>query len=256
MFDRPLEHHPLALFVFALVVQALGAYLGHLLASRRAAVADAERADLTAIAGATMTLLALIIGFTFAMAASRYNQRKDLEDTEAAAISAEYARAGLLPAGPALQVRDLLGRYAQQRILFYQVDDPARLVRIRAETEALEAALWSVVTGAALTTPTPVTTLAVAGMNDVMNSEVHTDAAWGYHIPVAVWLLLLAIAFAGNVLIGFSQKRQRTLILMIFPVVISVPFFLIADIDSPRGGLVRVVPVNLIAHAQLMKPRR
>jgi hypothetical protein len=254
MPDRPLEHYPLALFAFALIMQALGAYLGHLLGKRRAAADDAQRADLAAIVGATMTLLALIIGFTFAMAVGRYDQRKDLEDAEATAISAEYARAGLLPADTAAQTRDLLSRYAQQRILFYQVDDPARLIRIRAQTEALEHQLWSAVGGAAAATPTPVTALAVAGMNDVLNSEAHTDAAWGFHIPVTVWLLLLLIAFGGNVLIGLSERRRSILILMVFPLVIAVPFFLIADVDSPRGGLVRVVPVNLIAHAQLLKP--
>jgi hypothetical protein len=33
---------------------------------------------------------------------------------------------------------------------------------------------------------------------------------------------------------------------MIFPFVIAVSFFLIADIDSPRGGVIRVEPRNLI----------
>jgi uncharacterized membrane protein len=253
MLDRPLEHHPLALFAFALVVQALGAYLGHLLGKRRKTDDGSERADISAIVGATMTLLALIIGFTFAMAVNRYDQRKDLEDAEATAISAEYSRAGLLPADTAAQTRELLSRYVRQRILFYQVDDPARLAQIQAQTDGLERQLWSAVSGAAAAAPTPVSALAAAGMNDVLNAEMHTDAAWGYHIPVAVWLLLLLIAFGGNVLIGASEKRRSPLVLMIFPLVIAVPFFLIADVDSPRGGLVRVVPVNLIAHARLMQ---
>jgi hypothetical protein len=33
---------------------------------------------------------------------------------------------------------------------------------------------------------------------------------------------------------------------MIFPTMISVSFFLIADIDSPRGGVIRIDPRNLI----------
>lgn len=59
-----------------------------------------------------MALLALIIGFTFAMALSRYDARDDLEGAEAMAISEDYARADLLPADAAAQVRDLLCRYA------------------------------------------------------------------------------------------------------------------------------------------------
>jgi hypothetical protein len=254
MFDRPLEHHPLALFAFAFVVQALAAYLGRVIGRRMAPDADSNRADLTAIVGPTMTLLALATGFTLAMAVGNFNQRRSLEDAEAAAISTEYMRVDLLMTDQAAQARDLLGRYIRQRILFYQVDDPARLAQIRSQTEALQSQLWSVVVRAPMASHTPVNPLAVAGMNDVLNSEAHTDAAWGYHIPVTVWLLLLVVAFAGNALFGFSERRRNILILMAFPLIIAVPFFLISDVDSPRGGLIRVVPVNLIAHAQLLKP--
>jgi hypothetical protein len=58
-----------------------------------------------------LSLLALIIGFTFAMAIGRYEERNDLEGAEVTALSTEYARADLLPADAAAQVRDLLGRY-------------------------------------------------------------------------------------------------------------------------------------------------
>jgi hypothetical protein len=33
---------------------------------------------------------------------------------------------------------------------------------------------------------------------------------------------------------------------MIFPTMIAIAFFLIADIDSPRGGVIRIDPRNLI----------
>lgn len=250
ILNRPVEHHPLVLFGVALVVQWFAAYLGDFLSKHRAAVDVSEREDLNDILGATMSLLALIIGFTFAMAISRYDERNDLEDAEATAISAEYARADLLPAGAAVQVRDLLGRYAQQRILFYQVDDPERLKRILSDTEKLRGELWSAVSGAAAAAPTPITALVVSGMSDVLNSAIRTEAAWRFYIPSAAWLLMLLIAIAGNLLLGLSEKRRSAATLVILPVVVSIPFFLIADIDSPRAGVIRVVPVNLIAHAQ------
>jgi hypothetical protein len=254
ILNRPVEHHPLFLFSVALVVQWLGAWLGDSLSKRRKRFEDSEHEDLSAILGATMSLLALIIGFTFAMAIARYDERMDMEDAEAAAISAEYVRADLLPADAAAEVRDLLGRYARQRILFYQVDDPDALKRIRSDTDRLRARLWSAVTGPAATAPTPITALAVSGMNDVLKSESRTEAAWRYHIPAAAWLLMLLIATAGNLLLGLSEKRTSAATLFILPVIVSIPFFLIADIDSPRAGIIRVVPVNLIEHAQPLGP--
>lgn len=254
IYDRPLEHHPFALFAVALVLQWLGAWLGHAVRTRREPPKDAERADLNAIKGATTTLLALLIGFTFAMAARHYDERKSLEDAEATAIGAEYARAGLLPAGAAAQVRALLDRYVRQRILFYEEADPARLGQIRSQTDRLEAALWSAVAGPARAAPDPVTALAVSGMSDVLNSEVHAGAAWRRHVPVTAWILMGLIAFAANFLLGVGEKRERALMLVALPLVVSIPFFLIADLDSPRAGVTRVVPVDLIAGARSLNP--
>jgi hypothetical protein len=253
--NRPVEHHPIFLFAVALVAQWLAACLGDVLKRRGAAIDVSERDDLHDILAATMSLLALIIGFTFAMAISRYNERNDLEDAEAAALTAEYARADLLPTSAAAKVRDLLARYAEQRVLFYQVDDPERLEQVRADTARLGAELWSAVTGPAAATPTPITALVVSGMNDVLNSATHTEAAWRFHIPAEAWLLMLLIAMAGNLLLGLSEKSRRAATLVILPVIISIPFFLIADIDSPRAGIIRVVPVNLIAQAQSLRAK-
>ena len=44
--------------------------------------------------------------------------------------------------------------------------------------------------------------------------------------------------------LGFGLKRFNALLLVV-PLAASVSFFLIADIDSPRGGVVRVAPENL-----------
>lgn len=250
--NRPVEYHPFVLFAVALVAQWLAAYLGNYLRKRREAADVSEREDLNDILGATLSLLALIIGFTFAMAIARYDERNNLDGAEATAIITEYARADLLPPEAAAQVRGLLGRYARQRILFYEVDDPKRLEQIRTETQQLKTELWSAVTGPAASEPNPITALAVSGMNDVLNSEIHTDEAWRVHIPAAAWLLMLLIAIAANLLLGLSEKRRRAATLFVLPLIVSIPFFMIADIDSPRAGVIRVVPSNLIAQTQAM----
>ena len=62
---------------------------------------EEERADFGVVLSATLTLLGLLIGFSFSMAVSRYDQRKNLEEAEANAIGTEYVRADLLPTGDA-----------------------------------------------------------------------------------------------------------------------------------------------------------
>jgi hypothetical protein len=63
---------------------------------------------------------------------------------------------------------------------------------------------------------------------------------------------MLLIAVAANLLLGLSEKRGSAKTLVILPVIVSIPFFLIADIDSPRAGVIRVTPSNLIAQAEAM----
>jgi hypothetical protein len=245
--------YPLAVFVLALVTQWVAAYVGDFFRTRQR-IEDAENPlDLTTVLTAALTLLALIIGFSFSMAVSRYEQRKNYEEAEANAIGTEYVRADLLPAATAATVRDLLRKYIEQRVLFYEVSDQRRLLQIDAETAKLQGELWSAVVPLAEMQPTPVVALIVSGMNDVLNSQGYTQAAWWNRIPAAAWELLCLVAIFCNLLLGYSERRTSNLLLIVMPVIVSVSFVLIADIDSPRRGHIRVLPQNLIALSQSIR---
>ena len=243
--------NPFAVFVLSLAGQWLAAYVGDILRRRGRAIGAEEREDFDIVRSATVTLLALIIGFSFSMAVSRYDQRKNYEEAEANAIGTEYARADLLPAEDAAKVRALLRRYLDERIAFYLASE-RREDQIGADTAKLQAELWSAVMHAAAAQPTPVVALAVAGMNDVLNAQGYTQASWRNRIPIAAWSLLGLIAVSCSLLLGYGERRTSALVLLVLPVVISISFFLIADIDSPRGGVIRVLPQNLMSLAQLM----
>lgn len=239
---------PFLVFFVSLVVLALSVWIGTLLRNRKV-IEDDLRKDLDIILTATLTLLGLIIGFSFSMAISRYDQRKNYEEAEANAIGTEYVRADLLPSPDAAKVRALLRDYLAQRVLFYQSRDEHGLQKIDDLTARLQTELWSAVQLPAEAQPTPVIGLAVSGMNDVLNSEGYTQAAWWNRIPIAAWALMMAIAICSNVLVGYAAHYVKTGIiqLLILPLVLSISFLLIADIDSPRTGVIRVHPQNLIS---------
>ena len=134
-----------------------------------------EQNDLDTVLTATLTLLALIIGFSFSMAVSRYDQRKNYEEAEANAIGTEYIRADLLPAEDAAKVRELLKSYVDQRIAFYNRDKTASA---SAEAARVRDEPWSTVARVASAQPNPVMGLGVSGMNDVFNTQAGTQAAW------------------------------------------------------------------------------
>jgi hypothetical protein len=243
---------PIVVFGFSLVTLLVSEQAGAYVQRRFLIAEEEERDDLKLIVAATLTLLGLVIGFTFSMAVSRYDQRKNYEEAEANAIGTEFSRADLLPATDRERVRVLLRRYLDQRVLFYTTNEANQLRHIRASTEGLQSELWSVVRDVAAAQPSPVVALAVSGMNDVLNSEGYTQAAWWNRIPLAAWVLMGTIALCCNLLVGYSLRRaeaERTL-LFVLPFIVSISFFLIAEIDSPVGGTIHVSPQNLIAVSQ------
>jgi len=247
-------NYPLLVFVLSFVILWATAQIGaHFLTGIRD-LEQNEKDDFGFILGATLTLLGLIIGFTFSMAIGRYDQRKNYEEEEANAIGTEYVRADLLPAANAEKIHALLSKYLDQRIVFYETRDRSQLKQIDAATAQLQNEMWSVVKDAALAQPTPVAALAVSGMNDVLNRQGYTQAAWWNRIPLAAWGLMGAIAVCCNLLIGFAARHAkdkfRNFMLLVLPLVISISFLLLADIDSPRGGLIRVIPQNLLSLSQ------
>jgi hypothetical protein len=248
--------HPLLVFTLSIVVLWLSAWIASSVVKWRQNLEEEAREDFGLITGATLTLLALLIGFSFSMAIARYDQRKNCEEAEANAIGTEVVRAGLLPPAAAAAVRTQLSNYLEQRILFYITRDRRQLAEINTRTAQLQSDLWSAVQTIATAQPNPIVALAVAGMNDVLNSQGYTQAAWRNRIPHAAWGLMTLIAICCNLLIGYGARdtRVRGILLLILPLIVSTAFLLIADMDSPRGGLIRVYPVNLLSLATSLPP--
>ena len=88
---------PILVFLFTFITMWLSTRIGALFAKLRP-LKDGEKDDVDRVSNASLTLLALIIGFSFSMAVSRYDQRKAYEEEEANAIGTEYVRTDLLPA--------------------------------------------------------------------------------------------------------------------------------------------------------------
>lgn len=240
-----LVRYPHLTLLVAFVVLWLAAWAGSKLSVRLHGIAEDLRADYSVVLGATLTLLGLIIGFSFSMAIGRYDQRKLYEEAEANAMGTEYARADLLPEANGTRARELLRQYTDLRIRFYVTRDSSELMQIDADTARIQSEMWLTVSRPALAQPNQVVALAVGGMNDVINSQGYTLAAWRNRIPGSAWGLLFAIAIFCNALLGFGERRPNLWLLMVLPLVTAIAFFMIADIDSPRQGTIHVVPQNL-----------
>lgn len=252
-----LADSPLLIFVLSVICLSASVWFGNTALAKYRTTDTETSSDLGIIQTATLTLLALIIGFTFSMAIARYDLRQTYEEAEANAIGTEFLRADLLPAKDAEKVKDLLNQYVDQRILFYLRQDQESIRQITRQTLELENSLWNAVLTPANSHSSPTVALAVAGMNDVINSQSYTQAAWWNRIPRPAWWLMAAIAVGANLLIGFGARNFKPNIglFMIFPIMISIAFFLIADIDSPRGGVIKIEARNLMDLKRNIAPK-
>jgi hypothetical protein len=242
MMDRPL-----LVFAVGLGLLWLAGRMGTWFREHRSRLEEGERSDLNVILTAALTLFGLIVGFTLSMAVTRYDQRKLDEAVEANGIGTAYTRADLLPAAGASRLRELLRCYLGQRVEFYTTRRADELRRINAATEETQTALWSAVREQSGGLPPPIAALLLSGMNDVFNAQAYTQAAWWNRIPMPAWVLLLSIGMCCNGLLGYASRRPEGhwRVFLLLPLIASVSFFLIADIDSPRGGIIRVHPQNL-----------
>ena len=143
MYD--LTQHPWLVFVISFIALWFSAWIGCTFLRRRRALDADLREDFGFVLASTLTLLGLIIGFSFSMATGRYDQRKNYEEAEANAIGTEYLRADYLPAADGGKVRGLLRSYLDQRILFYEAHNEAEFQQINARTAQLQSELWSTI---------------------------------------------------------------------------------------------------------------
>ena len=134
---------PPLVFIVAFVAVWLAGWIGWWLLRGRWAMDVELHDDFGVVLTAALTLLGLVIGFSFSMATSRYDQRKTFEEAEANAIGTEYFRADLLPPADATKVRSLLKNYLDARILFYTARRDEELQPINARTAQLQSQMFS-----------------------------------------------------------------------------------------------------------------
>jgi len=252
---RAFIDHPAYIFVVLFLLFVAAVIFGARGLRRIARLPEEDREDFNIVQSATLTLLALLVGFSLSMAVGRYDQRKNLEESEANAIGTEYARAELAEASVGAKIKDGLVRYTKLRLDDYLTRDPQKIDQISRDTANLQADLWKLATQVAQDKPTPIGALVVAGMNDVLNSQDYSEAARINHIPLGSWFLMILIAVLGCVVQGYGMKgsSKRGLLITVLPVTIALSLALIADIDSPRGGIIHVQPQNLMRLLQSLE---
>jgi hypothetical protein len=236
---------PIVVAVLLAAVE-LGFRLGH----RRAR--SVSRPDsLTTITSAVLGLLALLLGFSFAMAEARYQTRRDLVLAEANAIGTTLLRAKLLPNPPSAEIEGLLARYLDARIAFHAAGtNAARLQRAAADAERLQTQLWAdAAVVAAMDRRAATTSLFLQSLNQVIDLHAARIVAIENRVPQAILVLLLFVACASSGLIGYGNGftgARGFAVSSMMVLVFSAVMLLIVDLDRPDRGAMRVPQQSML----------
>lgn len=233
--------HPVAFFLLALVLLWAGTLLGSSLRRRRERTFAEETATFKTLEGAVLALLGLLLGFTFAMGVSRYDQRKALEIAEANDLGTTWLRTATLPEPARSAEQALLRAYAPVRLEFLSAGTSRpRIERSLAQAGALQAQMWHIAAVQAQTMRDPVTALFLATLNESFDATERRTAAFENRIPLSAWVMLLFVSFVGSVLVGVGIGSRSQLLRLVLPIVVAAALGETLDLDSPRSGFIHV----------------
>ncbi|MCJ8190896.1 bestrophin-like domain [Sphingomicrobium aestuariivivum] len=192
------------------------------------------------VVSAVLGLLALLMGFTFSLSLSRFEERRELVLVEANAIGTAHLRTSLIEEPWRGQLRETLEDYAQNRLdLSGGIDEelPERLVR----NEVLLGQMWAqtsaMVEGQGAS---PITAQFVGSINEVIDMDTARKNARLAKVPSAVYAVLLVYIMIAALILGYSLvgfwARLAAVVLFLL---LSLSMLLIIDIDRPTVGMLR-----------------
>lgn len=246
-----------AVLVLALIVtEALGWRIGH---QYREGADEAARAQVGSLQAAVLGLLALLLGFTFAMAAARFDERRELVVEEANAIDTAHLRSDLLPEPARGAFKALLVRYVDIRVAFYRAggSTPKQGVT-ESEGERIHTQLWQLAVAEARREPTPTVALLIQVLNQLIDLHESRVAMLSNHVPaIVIWLLLLVAVLSAAITgysAGFASRHYRLPAALTLLLIATVTLVII-DLDRPRRGLIHSGEAAMVElQARLKRP--
>lgn len=243
-FRGLLDFLPLwGLFAATVAVVFLAVECGYRVGKFRRQGSEPEKeSPVGAMVGATLGLLAFMLAFTFGLAASRFDDRRQIVVEEANAIGTCYLRAEMLAEPQRSEIRKQLHDYVDVRL---EAIDVEKLQQAIAKSSELHNQLWSLAVAVAQQdTHSIVTGLFIESLNEVI--DLHSKrlmVAVRNRIPGTIWLTLYLVAVLAMAEIGYHEgltSTRRSLAAPALVLTFSMVMSLIADLDRPQEGLLRV----------------
>jgi hypothetical protein len=216
----------------------------------KATQTDAAKGHIGAVQASFFGVLALLLGFTFSLSLSRFDNQSQAAVDEANAIGTAYLRADLLPEADRHEAKGLLGSYLDLRVRSSEIplDHETELAATIAESDRLQDAIWDLARRAAAERPDPVIFGFVQSVNDMIDALGRREAALKRHLAQTVLYLLFGTLPMAGLILGYASGiagHRPSFVAYVLVLLIVVFVFMIIDLDRPRRGLIRVDNTSL-----------
>jgi uncharacterized protein YqgC (DUF456 family) len=231
-----------AIFIITLLVVLLSIEGGYLCARYKQKRSGHEKeAPVGAMVGATLGFLAFLIAFTFSMAADGFQARRQAVLNEANAIGTTYLRAGLILEPHRAEVRKLLREYVEERLQWAGVEK----AQVVYSAKELQNQLWAQAAAVGeKSSDSAVVALFIDSVNKMI--DLRTERVLlreRSRVPGTFWAVLYVVAILGSAAMGYHggvAGTTRSPVMLVVAIAFSVVIVLIADLDRPGQGLIKV----------------
>jgi hypothetical protein len=191
-----------------------------------------------------ITLLSLIIGFTFSMSGQRYQSYKTSMIEEVNCINAAAIKSDLYPEPYRTELRKYFSDYVEARISFYDAGTKIdKLNESKKNSDNAGKKIWAL---SAKLFDDPkmgnVSRLMVPSLTEMYDAATTREATLRSKVPVWTLLLIVIITFLSVYVTGYgtnSFRRKELIYVLSFAVAIIMVTFIILDLDRPDGGLIK-----------------
>jgi hypothetical protein len=208
-------------------------------------IGDQDDDNVSTLEAAAIGLLALMVGFTFAMSLSRFEARRDAILAEANAIGTTALRARLLPEPHRKEVLELLRNYVKVRLeLTQHPTTRADLAAAIEKSNVLQEELWQQAEAMlAIDKDVVPTGLFIQTLNEMIDDQAKRLAALRNRVPNVVQLALFAVAIIASGFAGYAtgvNKRRSRFPVYVMGLLVGGVILLILDLDRPGAGFIEV----------------
>ena len=231
-------------FVITLALFTIAALVGLWLRSWRKTHGEPEELSVTTLLGAALGLFGIMLGFTFYIANSRLEERRQLEVAEASDLQALWLRTSFLSEPARSTERFLIRQYLPLRIQFFQTGPsgpggPGYKEALR-QGAALQARMWQVADDEAAGQRDSPAMQFLTTLSETIQATEKRTAAFENRIPVLSWVIMLLLGMMACVLLAADLKSRSYILRGMLQVALAASLALTYDIDNPRQGFVQV----------------